>query len=458
MDLRFSIAKLAAFFLKFFLRLLGSGGTAAPGLLALRLDPKALEKLNSYISDTILITGTNGKTTTSRIIGVALEKTKIPYVHNREGSNLLRGLVGSLLNGTTIFPKTKKPLALLEVDELTLPSVISQTSPKIITINNLFRDQLDRYGEVDSVRRIWEKTLKNLDASTTLILNSDDPSIAHLGSKTSAKKIFFGIEDKKLSLSGLPHASDFTSCIVCGTELKYDVVYMSHLGNFRCPNCREKRPSPDVYAKEISLDDESGFKANVVTPKGSFTIKTSLPGLYNVYNSLSAIATLIELNIPIQNIIKSLRDFEAVFGRNEIIHVGGKKLFVSLVKNPTGFNEVLRTIFNKKKKRYSFIAINDLIADGRDVSWLWDVDFELMKGKTAKTYVSGIRASDIRLRLKYDEIDTKYLDLSIGESLDYAYNNLPDGETLFIFPTYTAMLEIKRFLAKKGYGKKFWES
>ena len=458
MDLRFGVAKFSALFLKTVLRLLGSGGTAAPGLLASRIDPNALKKLNAYISDTVLVTGTNGKTTTSRIIGTALEKTEVPYIHNREGSNLLRGVVGSLIIKTSVFPKTKRPLSLLEVDELTLPAVITQTSPKIITINNLFRDQLDRYGEIDSVRRIWQSALKNLDDSTTLVLNSDDPSISHLASKTRAKTIFFGIEDKKYALSGLPHASDFTSCVVCGTELKYDIVYMSHLGRFRCSHCGEKRPRPDVFAKEISLDDESGFKAQIVTPEGNFTIKTSLPGLYNVYNSLSAISTLLALNIPIQNIIQSLKNFEAAFGRNEILKVGKKKLFISLVKNPTGFNEVLRTIFSKQKKRYSFIAINDLIADGRDVSWLWDVDFEHMKGKSAKTYVSGIRASDMQLRLKYSGIRAENLNLDIGASLDNAYEILPDGETLFIFPTYTAMLEIKRFLVKKGYGGRFWEN
>lgn len=458
MDPRFYTAKFSASILKTILRLIGSGGTAAPGLLASRIDPNALKKLNSYISDTVLVTGTNGKTTTSRIIGSTLKKAGVSYIHNREGSNLLRGVIGSLISKTPIFPTTEKPIALLEVDELTLPAVISQTSPKIITITNLFRDQLDRYGEVDTIRTIWQKTLKNLDDSTTLILNSDDPSISYLASKTRAKTIFFGIEDKRYALSGLPHASDFTSCIACGTELKYDAVYMSHLGKFRCPSCGEKRPKPDVFAKEISLDDESGFKAQIVTPEGSFTIKTSLPGLYNVYNSLSAISTSLALNIPIQNIIQSLRNFEAAFGRNEVLQVGKKKLFISLVKNPTGFNEVLRTIFAKKKKRYSFIAINDLIADGRDVSWLWDVDFEHMKGKSAKTYVSGIRASDMRLRLKYDGIPTEDLNLDISESLNYAYENLPDGETLFIFPTYTAMLEIKRFLVKKGYGERFWEN
>ena len=370
----------------------------------------------------------------------------------------MRGVVGSLMNQTSLFPSQSKPLALLEIDEATLPLIISQTSPKIIVINNLFRDQLDRYGEVDTIRKIWHKTLKNLDDTTTLILNSDDPSISHLAFGTKARVVYFGIEDKKYALSGLPHASDYTSCIVCGSELKYDVVYMSHLGKFRCPSCGEKRPKPDIFAREITLEDEAGFRADITTPEGKFSVKTSLPGLYNVYNSLSAISASLALNIPIQKIIQSLRTFEAAFGRNELLKVGEKNLFIVLVKNPTGFNEIIRTIFHKDEKRYCFIAINDLIADGRDVSWLWDVDFEIMKGKTEKIFVSGIRSSDMSLRLKYAGLKTDRLNSNINEALEAAYNSLPPGKTLFIFPTYTAMLEIKKFLAKKGHGGKFWEN
>lgn len=457
MDPRFFAAKLSSSVLKSGLRLFGSGGTAAPGLVAEFIDPHSLKKLSSYVSDTILVTGTNGKTTTSRIVGSILNKKGTSYIHNREGSNLLRGLIGSLMNKTPIFPSDEKPIALLEVDEATLPSTISQTSPKIIVIGNLFRDQLDRYGEVESIRKLWHKSLRNLDETTTLVLNSDDPSVSHLGFGTRAKTVYFGIEDKKQSLSGLPHASDFTSCVVCGAELKYDSVYMSHLGKYRCSSCGQTRPKPDVFAKAIDLEDESGFTAEVVTPEGRFKIKVGLPGLYNVYNALSAISCALSLNTPLPKIIQALKDFEAAFGRTETVEVAGKQLFLALAKNPTGFNELIRTIFAKKKKRYAFIAINDLIADGRDVSWLWDVDFELMKGKVEKLWVSGIRATDMNLRLKYAGIKSDGAGSNIEEALESAYSSLPDKETLFVFPTYTAMLEIKKILSNKGYGGRFWD-
>ena len=457
MDPRFLSAKLSASILKTSLRLFGRGATAAPGLVAEYIDPNSLKKLSQYVSDVILVTGTNGKTTTARIIGSILENSNKKFIHNREGSNLMRGLIGSLISKTPIFPSNEKPIALLEVDEVTLPKVISQTSPSIIVINNLFRDQLDRYGEVETIRKIWVNTLRNLDESTIVILNSDDPSVAHLGNGLRGRVIYFGIEDKKYSLEGLPHASDFTSCIECGSELKYDIVYMSHIGRYKCQKCGLRRPKPDIFAEKIDLRDETGFKARISTPEGKFDIKTSIPGLYNVYNSLGAISAALALNISLQKIIQAFKGFEAAFGRTEVIDVAGKKLFLALAKNPTGFNELIRTIFTGRKKRYAFIAVNDLIADGKDVSWLWDVDFELMKGKVEKVWVSGMRATDMNLRLKYADIKVEGYNSNITQALESAYTNIPQGETLFVFPTYTPMLEIKKFLSEKGYGGKFWE-
>ena len=457
MDLRFLFAKLSSSTLKSLLRLSGSGGTAAPGLIAEYIDPLALRKLSDYVSDIILVTGTNGKTTSSRIIGSILDSNNTPYIHNREGSNLLRGLIGSLMSKTPLLPKIDKPLALLEVDEATLPLVITQTAPRIIVVNNLFRDQLDRYGETETIRKIWMRALQNLDQTTNLVLNSDDPSIAYLGFGTRAKAVYFGIEDKKLSLKSLPHASDFINCVRCGSQLHYSQVFMSHLGHYFCAECKLKRPKADVYAQNIELMGESGFKANIVTTEVKFNIELNLPGLYNVYNALAAISCALALKIPTPKIIQSLKTFEAAFGRTEKIEVGNKKLFIALAKNPAGFNELLRTFFTKGKNRYVFIAVNDLIADGRDVSWLWDVDFEEMLGKVEKLWVSGTRAADMSLRLKYAGLKHEGYNSNVKEALESAYTTLPSGETLFVLPTYTAMLEIKKFLAEKGYSGRFWE-
>jgi UDP-N-acetylmuramyl tripeptide synthase len=456
-DPRFLAAKLTASTLKFSLRLVGSGGTAAPGLVAGYIDSKSLKKLSTYVSDIVLVSGTNGKTTTSRIIGSSLDAANIPYIHNREGSNLLRGIVGTLFSKTPLFPQPEKPVALLEVDEAALPLAISQTTPRVIVLNNLFRDQLDRYGEIETIRKLWEKTLRNLDDLTTLVLNSDDPSVAHLAQGTKAKVVYFGIENKTHVLKSLPHASDFANCTFCGKELVYDSVYLSHLGKYKCRGCKKVRPKPDIYAQNIELNNESGFKASIVTPEGKLSVKTSLPGLYNVYNSLAAISCALALNIAPQKTIQALKNFEAAFGRTETVSISNKKLFLALAKNPTGFNELIRTVFTKSEKRYVLIIINDLIADGRDVSWLWDVDFEQMKGKVKKIWVSGIRAADMSLRLKYAGLEIEGFNSNIEESLESAYSILPEHETLFVFPTYTAMLETKKYLSKKGHGERFWE-
>ncbi len=457
MDPRFLAARLSSSFINKTLRLSGGGGTAAPGLVAECIDPQSLKKLTKYVSDIVIVTGTNGKTTTSRIIGSALAKNGTSYIHNREGSNLLRGLIGSLIAKTPFFPGSKKPLALLEVDEATLPPVVAQTTLRIIVITNLFRDQLDRYGEVDSIRKTWRKALQNLDQNTTLVLNSDDPSVAHLGKNTRAKVVYFGVEDKRHSLQALPHAADFVNCIVCGNELKYETIYISHLGKYKCPSCGEERPSPGFYAKKIELLDEYSFKATIITPKDLLVVKMQLPGLYNVYNCLAAVAAAVSLNIPVTKIIQALKGYQAAFGRTESIDVAGKKVYLALAKNPTGFNELLRTIFSGNEKKHVLIIINDLIADGRDVSWLWDVDFELLKDKTEKVWVAGLRAADMGLRLKYAGIETEGFNSNIKEALDSAYTNIPPKETLFVLPTYTAMLETKKILAEKGYGRQFWE-
>ena len=443
--------------IKLIIKLFGGGGTAAPGLLAEYIDPKILNKLAKYYKGAIFVTGTNGKTTTARLLGKILEEAKIGFIHNRSGSNLLRGLIGTMIDNLTFDPFSQKT-ALFEVDEATLPLASITTNPKVIIFNNLFRDQLDRYGEVDKIRKIWQKTLLHLDSSTTLILNSDDHSVAHLGSISKTRVIYFGIEDKNLSLGKLPHASDFTSCLVCDGELQFDEIYLSHLGKYRCSTCGLVRPKPDVYANKIILNEEKGFSAQIITPKGEIQVNISLPGLYNVYNTLAAVSAGLSLGINLNTIKKALEASQAAFGRAEILDFENKKIFIGLVKNPTGFNEVLRVLFNKSSKKFLMIAVNDLIADGRDVSWFWDVDFEVLVGKTHKIWLSGIRASDMNLRLKYTGAIFKLeTEENIQNCFEKAIEGTQIGETLYILPTYTALLEIKKIMARKGISSEFWE-
>lgn len=457
MDIRLISAVTASKALKLVIRTFGGGATTAPGLLAEYIDPLSLKKLAKYYEHTLIVTGTNGKTTTARLLGSILNCAKTTFIHNRSGSNLLRGVIGTMVDNVT-FTRGKRISALLEVDELTLSTVVNQTNPKVLVFNNLFRDQLDRYGEVEKIRKIWMRALAQLDKNNILVLNSDDHSVSHLGSVGGAKVIYFGIEDKALSLGKLPHASDFTSCIVCGGKLDYDEIYLAHLGRYRCASCKLTRPKPDVYAEKIYLDETRGFKATIVTPKGRLEVKIKMPGLYNVYNSLAAISAALALKIDLETIKKGLEQANPAFGRTEKLTIDGKSLFIGLVKNPAGFNEILRTIFRKDEKKYALFAINDLIADGRDVSWLWDVDFELYIKKIRRLWVSGIRASEMGLRIKYTGAHLPIeIEEDLAKALEKAIDGLPSGETLYILPTYTAMLKIKKILAGIGVSSNFWE-
>lgn len=452
-------AVLAAKTLRLVIRLSGGGATAAPGLAAEYIDPHALKKLGKYYDGALLVTGTNGKTTTSRLLGNILNEANINFIHNRSGSNLLRGLIGTLAENFS-FTSRKKKLALLEVDEVTIPIAVQSVEPKVIVFNNLFRDQLDRYGEVDKIRKIWQKALLQLDSETTIVLNSDDHSVSHLAGSTKAKVIYYGIEDDGLSLGKLPHAADFTSCISCQSELRFDQVYLSHLGKYRCPSCGLKRPKPDVYASDVYLDQENGFKARIVTPKGTFELDVSLPGVYNIYNVLASVSAAVACGINLSVIKRALNATTPAFGRTERINVNGKKLFIALVKNPSGFNEILRLLGTNRNDKYVLIAINDLIADGRDVSWLWDVDFEdlVTDPNLKKIRVSGIRAADMALRLKYAGLAAESeIETDLETALEASIEEVPKGDTLYILPTYTPMIKLKKILARRGYSTQFWE-
>ena len=458
MDVRFFGAITSAKTLHLGIKLFGGGATAAPGLLAEYIDPKSLKKLGKYFDRPVFVTGTNGKTTTSRFIGSILTVGKVNFIHNRAGSNLLRGLIGTLIENKPFF-STENKLPLLEVDEPTLLAAVNSLDPAVIVFNNLFRDQLDRYGEVDKIREIWKKSLRQLDDSSVLVLNSDDHAVSHLAQESKAKVIYFGVEDESLSIGKLPHASDFTSCMACGSDLRFDYVYLSHLGKYKCSTCGLKRPNPDVYAKKVYLDEERGFRAQIVTPNGTFDIKAALPGIYNVYNTLAAITASLALGISLPIIKKGVQKAKAAFGRTEKMEFEGKYLYLALVKNPSGFNEVLRVLKSVKKEKNLLIAINDLTADGKDVSWLWDVDFEEAFGSGVKSmWITGLRTDDMALRLKYANNKLKpHLDSNIENALDRALASTQHGETLFILPTYTAMLAIKGILAKKGLSEQFWD-
>ena len=496
------------------------GGTSIVGLVAQRVYPDIVGHLATQLEHgSVIVTGTNGKTTTSGFIAAVLSDAGLRVWRNREGSNLMGGIASSLViraqpNGN--LRREGRAISILEVDEAVMPQILQTVPARVVVFTNLFRDQLDRYGEVDSVAARWQQALGTLSTDTILVLNTDDPTTAHLGEAFGGRVLYFGIDDPALDLKaqhdeGERHqVIDTRICPKCGGEYSYDLRFFSHMGHYHCAHCGNQRPQPDVRAVKVQSDDFDRTRMQVSsslmagTSKQQQEIVIPLPGIYNVYNALAAATVAQAIEIGWEPIVTGIEQFKPIFGRGERIHIEGRTLRLLLAKNPTGFNEVLRTLFNEGTQRHVLFVLNDNIADGRDISWIWDVDFEQAVNHTSTLAVAGSRALDLALRLKYagvaqDEMITvttaplramkpdtplaarkkrraknrnvKILEeadqqpplteishhYGIAEALDSAVRQTPVGETLFAVPTYTGLLEIQRELERRGLTPHYWE-
>jgi len=445
----------------FFSRRLGAGGgTTAPGHLVRLLDPEAVSAIAARIPrGSILVTGTNGKTTTTRMISTVLRKAGLRVAHNRSGANLMAGIASTLVNQASLAGAPRADVGLFELDEAAFPAAVEKLSPRICVLTNLFRDQLDRYGEVDYLSRLWQETLGRLPPSAVVLLNADDPRIAGLGASLHCRVLYYGLESPSMGGSTLSHAADSRFCPRCGTPYDYSVVFYSHLGHYRCLSCGLTRPRTHFRVVKAELLGTEGSRLEVAGPDGTMELHVKVPGLYNVYNALAAVGATTAAGIDPETIRAGIEDFAAAFGRVERVHLRGRELFLALVKNPVGFNQVLSTILQEPGRKALMIVINDKFADGTDVSWLWDVDFEMLAGRVRFALVSGIRAEDMAVRLKYAGIEPDLIQVEgeISRALDRALEATPVGETLHLLPTYTAMLEVRGKLADAGHLSPFWE-
>ncbi len=431
------------------------GGTTLPGRLLLRLAPDALARLGQRLDPTAIVSATNGKTTTAGMIAAALAADGRHPVHNRAGSNMTWGVATALL-------EQEGKEGLFEVDEAWLPKVAAQLDPSLLVLGNLFRDQLDRYGEMETLAAGWGETVASRSGRTRFALNADDPTIADLGREQSGEPrqgvVYFGIEDASQALPELQHAFDAKHCRRCGHPYAYERAFVGHLGHYSCPNCGATRPRPDVAATAIELHGMAGSEVTLRTPQGEMRLQLPLPGLYNVYNALAAVTAALELGVPPTTISSSLRTMRAAFGRVETIEVDATSLSILLIKNPAGANEVLRTLLLEagEEKLDLWIGLNDRIADGRDVSWVWDADFELLAAGIRRVVCAGTRAPEMALRLKYAGWPEQAIEVEAGieGSLDRALAASP--RRLFALPTYTALLELRKLLAARGLAKEFW--
>ncbi|WP_338256360.1 MurT ligase domain-containing protein [Dictyobacter halimunensis] len=483
------------------------GGTSIVGVVAQRVYPDIVEHLATELEHgSVMITGTNGKTTTSSFIAAILRDDGLRVWRNREGSNLVGGVASSLViraqpNGH--LRRAGQAISILEVDEAALPQLVGSIPPRVLVFTNLFRDQLDRYGEVDSVISKWKQAIALLPATTTLVLNADDPTIAQLGDGFPGRCLYYGIETTLETGEGEDEADrhqvmDARVCSRCGHEYEYDLHFYSHMGHYHCPQCGKQRPRPDVRVTHVQVDTFDRIRLQIEAGDQKREIIVPLPGFYNIYNALAASTASLALGTPWEPIISGIEQSKPVFGRGERIQADGKTMRLLLAKNPTGFNEVLRTLFNDGTARHLLFILNDNIADGQDISWIWDVDFERAVGQTRTLVISGTRALDLALRLKYAGINENAMTIvsttrlkaqkntqttrsrrlkknqginegqqqseviderlyGIKNALDSALQQTPAGETLFVVPTYTGLLEVHHELEQRGFTPHYWE-
>ncbi len=433
------------------------GGTVLPGRVARWFAPDLLGRLARGLSQgVVVVTGTNGKTTTARLVAAALLDAGLTVVHNRAGANLPAGLLSALLLATD-GGRPRAEVGVFEVDEAAFPRVVGELRPRVVVLTNLYRDQLDRYAEVDRVARGWRQALQALGGGTVVCFNADDPQVADVA-RDFPQTVAFGIEDLEAGREGLEDAADVRHCYRCGVPYRYRVVFISHAGHYACPSCGSARARPAVRAEAVDVAGTSGFVVELAWDGVRLGVRSALPGLYNVYNVLAAAAAAHALGLPPQALHRAVEAAKPAFGRGERLRWRGVSLQILLVKNPAGFNEVLRAL-RAEPVRSLWIAIHDQVADGRDVSWLWDVDFEVLREAEAHVTVTGLRAEDLAVRLKYAgwREDRITVQKSLLQALRQALAQTPPGGTLYCLPTYTAMLELRALLAREGVVPAFWE-
>jgi len=437
-------------------RLAGTGGgTTVPGKLLWKLDPSAVDELARRLPlGSTLVSATNGKTTTAAMAAGIL-RGKLRLAHNSSGANLVSGVASTLLAARDA------ELGLFEVDEAALPEVARRLRPRAVCLGNLFRDQLDRYGELELVAGRWRAAVQELPPDSALVVNGDDPQVGDLGRECGpGTRTVFGVDDPRQAHPALQHAADSKWCIRCGTAYEYAAAYIGHLGDYRCPACGHARPPLDVVAREIELGGIERVSFDLVTPDGSRRVQLRVPGLYNVYNALGAASLARALGASLDEIQHGLEAFHAAFGRFERIELDGKSLLVLLIKNPAGANEAIRTLLAGEPPGLVLVALNDATADGKDVSWIWDVDFEPLLPALERLVSTGDRAAELALRFKYGGFDEQAIEVvpELEAALDRALELTPAGGELIALPTYTAMLALRDIVARRGFVRQYWEA
>ena len=423
-----------------------------PGKVLSALDPDALDRLAERLPlGSALISATNGKTTSAAMTAEILSPG-LRLAHNASGANLVSGVASALLSARNA------ELGLFEIDEAALPEVARRVGPRAVCLGNLFRDQLDRYGELELLAERWRSMVRELPAETVLVVNGDDPQVGDL-SRERVGGLVFGLDDPRHSRPELQHAADSKWCLRCGRPYEYAAVYVGHLGDYRCAACGHARPPLDVLARDVELHGLESVEFMLVASGGERRVRLCVPGLYNVYNALAAASLALALGAGLDEVQAGLERFSAAFGRFERITVGERNLLVLLVKNPAGANEAVRTLVTGGAPKLAVVALNDGIADGRDVSWIWDVDWELLLAGLDRVVVTGERAAEMALRCKYAGFAPEAIEVvpELDRALDRGLELTAVGGELVVLPTYTAMLALRKIVSERGFVRPYWE-
>jgi UDP-N-acetylmuramyl tripeptide synthase len=452
-------------------RVLGvGGGTSFPGAAARWIDPHVLQKA-AAASDArkVVVTGSNGKTTTCRMLAALAQAGGLRVTQNRSGSNLLQGVISAAVKATDLRGRTDAQLLLLEVDEATARLVTPQVRPDTFLITNIFRDQLDRFGELYSMAKMLESVIEALPASATVVLNGDDPLVASLAPEAPARRLHYGIradngEAGDSASTQVPeHAADSIRCVRCEHLLSYRAVHLSHLGDYRCDECGNARPALDIAVTAIRPSPEAGSEITVETPAGAFPLQVPLPGVHNVYNAVAALAGAMALSLPQSlepgNTRHAMAGLRPAFGRLEEIRAGERQVVLAFVKNPTAYNATLREVLQRPGRKHVLAAHSNTAVDGEDFAWLWDVDVEQLVPQLGSLVVSGTRAEEVALRFKYAGAPPAAMQVLPNRSaaLDMALTDAPPGESLYIFAGYTPMRELRGIMQRRGWVPPSWK-
>jgi len=440
-------------------RLVGrGGGTAITGMVARKVDPHILDELVRVPGvPLVAITGSNGKTTTARFTAALLRGEGIAVCHNSAGANLVQGVTSLAVANASLSGALPDGVLVAEVDEGALPMVAPETLPRALLVTDLFRDQLDRFGEIYAVADAIESVAAALPADSALVVNADDPMVATLAEKRQGKRVTFGLALKK-STDQITRAADTIRCPRCRADLRYRNVYLSHMGDYACPACGFARPRLDVAVTSLEVAGLDKTLCEIKTPGGRLSLEIPQSGVHIAYDAAAAVAILVGLGVPLEHAAESLASVGPAFGRLEKIDADGKTIVLAFAKNPTSYNTTLRALATEDEPHQLLIAASNTLVDGEDFGWLWDVDFESMVPRVDRAVVTGLRADELANRLHYAGLPPGKMRIveDRREALTEAYALLPPGTRLVVVSGYTPLIEIRNDMRRRGWTGRYW--